>query len=550
MNMYTPMPGMFDFSTTVAQGRRSRLMVLGLFIAVLALATLPLWFAEIPPLNDYPFHIARIHILRHLDDTPFLASVYERRSFLLPNMAMDLVVLGLSSLLPLDIAGRVFLALTLALMLGGTVWLHFALTRRIEPWPLVAALFLHNWILLFGFLNFLFGAALILWALGSWMMVARRGVLARLAVGATFALLLFWSHMVALAIYGIALGAIELQRALSRPARQQPLKALSDLVIAGVTMLPPMILFVASATSRAAGGAVWYQPKWWWKPFVFGRNFMSGNLYVDAVTAAICVFLVVSLLRWARVRLVRDMRWAVGVLLITFIATPFALFSAQHVDVRIPMVLWFIVIASLQVNFAYTRHAVILAGVAALLLAGRMVAISADWARFDQQYEQFRDAFRQIPAESTLAVATAISEPASLQEWMTHWRPQITHVSALAVLEKPMFVTTIWAHPSQQPIVVRPPFHQQYEYQDNNPMAVTTAAQLGHIARALEARGGSDPDPHKGLYILLLYPKQMREPPPPWRRLATGDKFILFEIAAGQQSRTGMAQNQSGSKHD
>jgi hypothetical protein len=550
MNMYTPMPGMFDFSTTVAPSGRTRLMMLGLFVAVLAIATLPLWFAEIPPLNDYPFHIARIHILRHLDDTPFLSAVYERRSFLLPNMAMDLLVLGLSSLLPLEIAGRVFLGLTLALMLGGTVWLHYALTRRLEPWPLVAALFLHNWILLFGFLNFLFGAALILWALGSWIMVARRSVPARLAVGVTFALLLFWSHMVALAIYGIALGAIELQRALSRPARQQPLKALTDLVIAGATMLPPMVLFLASATSRAAGGDVWYQPKWWWKPFVFVRNFMSGNLYVDAVTAVVCLFLVVSLLRWARVRLVREMRWAVIVLLVTFIAMPFALFSAQHVDIRIPMVLWFIFVASLQVNFAYARHAVILAGVAALLLAGRMVAISADWARFDQEYAQFTEAFRKMPAEGTMAVASAVSESSSLKEWMTHWRPQITHVSALAVLDKPRFVTTIWAHPSQQPIVVRPPFIHQYEYQDNNPMPAATAADLEHLARALEARGSSDPEPHRGLYLLLLYPKQMREAPPQWHRLASSDKFILFEIAPGQQSRTGMAQNPTRTTHD
>lgn len=160
--MTKTMPGPFDLSPAVPQGGRYTAAMVGLFVLVLAIATLPLWFADVPPLNDYPFHIARIYILQHLDDTPFLGEVYERRSFLLPNMGMDLVVLGLSAVLPLEIAGRVFVGLTLALILGGTVWLHYALTRRLEPWPLVAALFLHNWIFLFGFLNFLFGVGIML----------------------------------------------------------------------------------------------------------------------------------------------------------------------------------------------------------------------------------------------------------------------------------------------------------------------------------------------------------------------------------------------------
>lgn len=534
--MTKSMPRPFDLSPAVPQGGRHTAIMVGLFVLVLAIATLPLWFVDVPPLNDYPFHIARIHILRHLDDTPFLSEVYERRSFLLPNMGMDLVVLGLSAILPLEVAGRVFVGLTLALILGGTVWLHYALTRRLEPWPLVAALFLHNWIFLFGFLNFLFGVGIMLWALGSWVMVSRRSVVARLAVSVPFALMLFWSHMVALAIYGIALGAIELQRACSAPARAHPARALTDLVIAGLPFLPPAILFLTSATSHAAGGGLLYQPQWWWKPFALARNFMSGNLYVDIATAIIGAVLVVLLLRWARVRLLRAMRLSTALMIVTFVAMPFALFSAQHVDIRIPMVLWFLVIASLQVNFAYTRHAAILGVAALLLLTGRMAAISADWSRFDRQFAEFKQAFAEIPPGSTLAVATAAPGPSTLRDWIAHWRPQITHVSALAVLNTPVFVTSIWAHPAQQPIVIRPAYLDLYEYQDNNPVPVETTEALEHFATALAARGVSDPKPH-GLYVLLLYPKSLHDAPPEWHRIAAGERFILFEVAPGRMQR-------------
>jgi len=116
----------------------------------------------------------------------------------------------------------------------------------------------------------------------------------------------------------------------------------------------------------------------------------------------------------------------------------------------------------------------------------------------------------------------------------------VTHVSALAVLNKPVFVTSIWAHPSQQPIVVKPAYLDQYQYQDNNPVLTYTADELEHFATALAARGSTDPRPH-GLYVLLLYPQRLHEPQPQWHRVAAGERFVLFEIAPGRMQRAGAA---------
>ena len=141
----------------------------GPFLLVLLIALTPLFVAVIPPIHDYPFHLARMEILASLPHSPFLRAHYEVGSYFLPNVGMDVAMMPLYHLFPIVTAGRVFLGLTLALILSGTVALHAAIHRRVSVWPLLAAFFLYNWIFLFGFLNYILGIGLALWAAAVWM---------------------------------------------------------------------------------------------------------------------------------------------------------------------------------------------------------------------------------------------------------------------------------------------------------------------------------------------------------------------------------------------
>ena len=117
---------------------KSGVMIVGAILAVLgvlAIALVPLALVRLPPLTDYPFHTARIAILLHWNDWPGLHEFYRLGSFLLPNVAMDVILLAAAKLLPLDVAGSGFIALTLALMLSVTIALHWSLHRRCSPWP-------------------------------------------------------------------------------------------------------------------------------------------------------------------------------------------------------------------------------------------------------------------------------------------------------------------------------------------------------------------------------------------------------------------------------
>src|SRR5258706_10750823 len=147
---------------------RGRGLVLLVSILIALLAILPVYATRFLPLNDYPFHLARMVILSQLDN-PIFARFYVQGSFFLPNMAMDAVAVPLSMILGPELATRVFVELTLVALLFGTLALHWVAHRKLSVWPLLAIIVLHNGIFRFGFLNYLFGLGLALGAAALWM---------------------------------------------------------------------------------------------------------------------------------------------------------------------------------------------------------------------------------------------------------------------------------------------------------------------------------------------------------------------------------------------
>ncbi|OGA30808.1 MAG: hypothetical protein A3G80_03875 [Betaproteobacteria bacterium RIFCSPLOWO2_12_FULL_62_13b] len=80
------------------------------YAALLVVALAPMWLATIPPLGDYPNHLARMHILVNAQDSELLSRFYQVHWAVIPNLAMDLLVPPLAHVMPLAVAGKVFIA--------------------------------------------------------------------------------------------------------------------------------------------------------------------------------------------------------------------------------------------------------------------------------------------------------------------------------------------------------------------------------------------------------------------------------------------------------
>ena len=222
------------------------------FFVVAVLSILPFAFVAIPPLVDYPNHLARCSVLASLSQSPALQSMYEQREVILPNLAMDAIVVPLAHLMPVIAAGKLFCALIHLLTLSGGIALSYALMRKITAWSFAPALFLFNHIYTFGFLNYLFGVAVLMWALAAWIAVRERRRSARIAVGVFFALALFLSHIVAMGLFACALAGFELSRCVEPRGIRAKALSVSVAEVAALFVVPAILLLGSPTHTEAA----------------------------------------------------------------------------------------------------------------------------------------------------------------------------------------------------------------------------------------------------------------------------------------------------------
>src|SRR5580693_1873812 len=179
-----------------------------LYVALGAVTLSPLLWVRVPPLVDYPSHIARMWILVHGAEIPELARNYTVHWRLLPDLAMDLIVPVLSTMMTVEQAGRVFIALMMAALIGGTAALHRAIYGRVGIWPIWSVLFVYNAELFWGFPT-LFATGVYLFAFGGWIATRHWRAGARILSFSAFATLLCLLHLFAFGLYGLSVISYE-----------------------------------------------------------------------------------------------------------------------------------------------------------------------------------------------------------------------------------------------------------------------------------------------------------------------------------------------------
>ena len=98
-------------------------VVLALLSAVLLA---PLLIADVPPVLDYPNHLARFVLLAAGPDDPVLGRMFTPSWSIIPDLAIDVIGPPLLHVLPVHVAGRCLLGGILLLNLAGVLALHRA----------------------------------------------------------------------------------------------------------------------------------------------------------------------------------------------------------------------------------------------------------------------------------------------------------------------------------------------------------------------------------------------------------------------------------------
>jgi hypothetical protein len=414
-----------------------------LFAALFAVAAVPVLICDTLPLFDYPNHLARLHILVAWPESAPLQRFYAVAWQPLPNLAMDVLVPMLAKAMPLAWAAKVFVLLTLLLIAGGAAALHRALFASWSAWPCLVFLLLYGRMLLWGFLNYLFGLGLGLVAFALWVTLAGRKPALRLGVGAAFALALFFAHLLACGLYGV----LVMGHAAGRVWRREAGSAAAELLIAGLPFLPPLAILLL-ATPGSAGGAV-----------VYGNLLRKLDLlfsvfdnYSRPFDVACFIVAVVPLLTMAWrgwIRLAPGMAAPSGLLALVYLAMPSQLATASGADHRIPLLLGLVLLAGTRWTAPDARRQFLFLAAALLLFLVRLGVVAANWQASDRIYASLLPAFDRLPAGDRLAVAYP---PEALNSQPT----PLVHLPTLAILRRDAFVPTLFAFPTQQPVLLQP----------------------------------------------------------------------------------------------
>ena len=517
-----------------------------LFIALAAIASIPILLYPWPPLSDYINHLARMHVIATIGSDPNLALFYQIEWQVIPNLMMDLIVPILQRVMNVYLAGQAYTIMTFVLILSGTLALNRQLYRHWSVLPLIAFPLLYNNVFLVGTMNYLFGIGLALWALTSWVALRERAVALRLAVSTLFVLALFFCHLFAVGVYGLGLLAFELQRLLALRwrgplavdgAAEPRLPPWLDFIVSGLPFLPVVPLLLMSPTWTLRWDFTWE---------LSGK--VNGLLFVIEVYSRSATFFLATIVAIAAVFAARHralqfhpfgwMLLAVGG--ITYLVLPRVLFDTYMADQRLPIALAFMIIACahLDLRDEFVRRG--FATVLVLLLAVRAFEVQGVWREISRGTASFRDSVRHIDRGSKVLVAYA--DPDNGDNARDLW---LTHAACLAIIERSALVTTAFTVLGKQVMHVRRDYRDRVDTEDGTPPSIRQL--LSHT----ELTDWDDDPPYWSRwttdydYLYILFTDRDYANPDPTRLtpLFAGNRFVLYHIDGAQLARARKTSN-------
>jgi hypothetical protein len=530
--------GILDDSELVPQPavRFSAGQIAVLFVALAAIASIPILLYPWPPLSDYINHLARMHVIAAVGSDPDLALFYQIEWQAIPNLMMDLVVPILERVMNVYLAGQVYTIMSFVLILSGTLALNRQLYRHWSVLPLIAFPLLYNNVFLVGTMNYLFGIGLALWALTTWVALRERALALRLAVSTLFVLALFFCHLFAVGVYGLGLLAFELQRLLSMRRQALPvdwtverrIPAWIDFVASGIPFVPVVPLLLISPTWTLRWDFTWE---------LNGK--LNGLLFVIEVYSRQATFFLATIVAIAALFAVRHRAlqfhpfgWvllAVGG--VTYLALPRVLFDTYMADQRLPIALAFMIIACahLDLRDEFVRRG--FATVLVLLLAVRAFEVQVVWRELSRGTTSFRESVRQIERGSKILVAYA--DPDNGDNARDLW---LTHAACLAIIERSALVTTAFTVLGKQVMHVRRDYRDRVDTEDGTPPSIRQL--LSHT----EPMDWDDDPPYWSRwttdydYLYILFTDRGYANPDPTRLtpVFAGNRFVLYQINGTQ----------------
>lgn len=444
-----------------AMSANSRSRLIPLVVAVFCV--LPALISPVLPLVDFYAHALRYDILADGARDPGFAENYRIAWKLLPNLGLDVLGAGLFQILPPLTASRLLVLLVIVAPIAGICLLAQGLQGRVSLISVaVAGLVAHNFILGWGFANFLLGLALALAGLGLWVADAHRPA-RQLVLAVILGVVIFLTHGFVFMLWGMLLFSVEAMEAVRGGRLHIAILVRRSLRLLIVAILP-VLMFLATDTAAGAGGGVT-------QSFANMARQMDEGRFVARVLAEIWLRLdsalrvtesnwpladrLFGVVLWGligfglfsgRLRLDRRLWLAVPLVMLIGVVVPPEILGVGHLPERLPLVLLALLGAGITVAPRDRSGAMIARGLA-VLLPVHLVMVTLGWAQERDGYVRFLALAETVPAGGLGNVAYAPG--ARARDEMRSCKPFTFLLGMTRGVAVPTF-----ANPTQQPLEI------------------------------------------------------------------------------------------------
>jgi hypothetical protein len=470
-------------------------------LAALCLILLaPLALVDVPPLLDYPNHLARATVLAFGDGDPILSKMYASHWAIIPNLGTDLILPPLLDILPTHLAGRIVVGIVILLPVIGTAAYSRATFGTYTAWPLASGLIAYNATLLLGFLNFVAAIGIALLLAAAWIAWRERHPRGAVALAAIGSILLFFCHLVGLVFFYVLIAGYELE--LLWFHRAQPKVILARIVALLPLMVVPLGLYLTSPLAPMATETEFAPLAEKARQLLF--PFANYNLSLDIATGCIVGGFLIACVATRRCRVTPSSGLALSMVAGLYLATPWAFKGTYFLDTRITIMLAFLlfgaVLPTLPRATAYAAAAIFTA-----LFFVRIAVVGSAWYGHRQDVADMRAAIATVEPGARVFIASV-----SPDEAPAYWRDGPAsrmisygirvdyHLPALLLIERRAFWPFLFDNPSQQPVVTLEPYRSLAEragsIADSGALAVPGKVDLCGFDYLLLLEAGGEPD--------------------------------------------------------
>jgi hypothetical protein len=433
--------------------------------ATCAILLVPLFLVDMPPLLDYPNHLARMYVLAFGQHDPILSRMYAQHWTIIPNLAIDLVLPQMIKVLPIYLAGKIALGVTLLLpFIGVVTYSQIAFGMR-SYWPLAASLIAYNALFILGFMNFQISLGMALLIAAGWIYGRKRRPVLTVLVTGLCTIGVFFMHICGLVFLAVLIGASEAAELRRRLSNGEPIgqHLLRRGLMGFMVFLPAGVLYLVTPFSRTTTETEW-------RPLTSKASglllpFIDYSGALGRVEGALFLGFVYLCFRYRTHRSACGATAALAALILMYLAAPFTAKGGAFIDSRFVLMAAFLLFAGFMPTHLPRYAVVTLVAVTIAIFGVRMASVATTWQQHNDDVREMRQVIAPVSPGSRVLVAS-VTQQDNPGYWSTvpsgrlipAFKRTDFHLAALLLIERRAFWPLLFTRQGQQPLIVRPPY--------------------------------------------------------------------------------------------